>query len=387
LHYIITIEDVKKLIAEREHSNDKWNKDIMLDALHARPKSSSSSSASSSSGSTHFGFQQYHSYDEMRTFMHSLEKTYPNIVKVTTIGYSVQNRPIEMIKIGYPINSNSKKSIWIDAGIHAREWAAHSTAMFFINELVTKYDKDPQITQYVKNLTWYIAPVVNPDGYEYSRSSQDPETRLWRKNMSPNSDKCKWKGGCCKGVDLNRNFDFHWSESGSSSNPCEEDYQGPSAFSEPESRTVRDFVLGHKNELEAFITLHTYSQLWLHPFGHAKNSYPTDINDLRSVGAQATDALKKMYGTKYTVGSGADTLYLASGGSDDWAKAVAGIKYVYLIELRPSELVWDGFILPSSQIIPTGRETWEGVKIVVNKVLEKNGFRLDTAKSRALSTL
>lgn len=66
----------------------------------------------------------------------------------------------------------------------------------------------------------------------------------------------------------------------------------------------------------------------------------------------------------------------ASGGSDDWAKSKAGIKYVYLIELRPEEDVWDGFILDTNQLIPTGRETWEGVKVVVNAVLEKNNFRL-----------
>lgn len=47
----------------------------------------------------------------------------------------------------------------------------------FINQLVNKYDKDPLITQYVRNLTWYITPVVNPDGYEFSRSSQDPDVR------------------------------------------------------------------------------------------------------------------------------------------------------------------------------------------------------------------
>lgn len=54
----------------------------------------------------------------------------------------------------------------------------------FINQLVNKYDKDPLITQYVRNLTWYITPVVNPDGYEFSRSSQDPDvSSLWQKEF------------------------------------------------------------------------------------------------------------------------------------------------------------------------------------------------------------
>lgn len=42
-------------------------------------------------------------------------------------------------------------------------------------QLVTKYDSDPQIAQYVRNLTWYITPSANPDGYEYTRTSDDAE--------------------------------------------------------------------------------------------------------------------------------------------------------------------------------------------------------------------
>ena len=40
------------------------------------------------------------------------------------------------------------------------------------------------------------------------------------------------------GVDLNRNYDFAFGidEKGSSIDPCEEDYRGPYAFSEPATR-------------------------------------------------------------------------------------------------------------------------------------------------------
>lgn len=43
---------------------------------------------------------------------------------------------------------------------------------------MTKYEKDPQITQFVRNLTWYITPALNPDGYEYTRSSKEPEVKM-----------------------------------------------------------------------------------------------------------------------------------------------------------------------------------------------------------------
>ncbi|VDM22977.1 unnamed protein product [Wuchereria bancrofti] len=201
------------------------------------------------------------------------------------------------------------------------------------------------------------------------------QVRLWRKNRSPFvCEKDQWgRNRCCRGVDLNRNFDFHFKESGSSDDPCAEIYQGKAPFSEPETRAVRDAIMSnrYRGRIDAFITLHTYSQLWIHPYGHRKDTYPGDIQDLYKVGKNATDALSKLYGTKYIVGSGADTLYPASGGSEDWAKQTAGIKYVYLLELRPDEKNWDGFILDERQLIPTATETWAGIRVVADAVIER----------------
>ena len=56
----------------------------------------------------------------------------------------------------------------------------------------------------------------------------------------------------------------------------------------------------------------------------------------------------------------------ASGGSYDWAKGVAGIKYSYTIELRDRGNA--GFVLPSSQIVPTAEETWAGIKAAVEEM-------------------
>lgn len=76
----------------------------------------------------------------------------------------------------------------LDAGIHAREWAAIHTANFFINtvtkviqstvffQLIRGYGTDSKITSYLNSLTIYVLPVLNPDGYEYTRSNPtDPK--------------------------------------------------------------------------------------------------------------------------------------------------------------------------------------------------------------------
>jgi len=361
LDYIITIHDVQKLIEEREQ----------------RPRTDSSfdeKMRDDSSSTLFYDFSRYYPYEHMRLYMRDIEKKFPDIAKVYTIGFTVEGRPIEMIKIGSPLTKKGKKAIWIDAGIHAREWPSSTTAIYFMQQLVSKYEKDPLITQYVKELTWYIVPLLNPDGHEYSRSSADPEIRMWRKNRATNDIACRNRAKCCKGVDLNRNFDFHWGETGASTDPCEEVYQGSTPFSEPEARAVRDFITSHKNDIQAVITMHTYSQIWIHPYGHVRSAYPPDVQDLHDTGIKAADAIKKVYGTQYKVGSGADTLYPASGGSDDWSKSKAGIKYVYLLELRPEDNVVDGFIMDPRYLLPTGKETWEGVKVVVNSVLKKMGI-------------
>jgi len=49
----------------------------------------------------------------------------------------------------------------------------------------------------------------------------------------------------------------------------------------------------------------------------------------------------------------------AAGGSDDWAKAVAGVPLSYTIELPGGGS--DGFNPPATSIVKTGRETLVGV--------------------------
>ncbi|KAK7477534.1 hypothetical protein BaRGS_00031219 [Batillaria attramentaria] len=98
-------------------------------------------------------------------------------------------------------------------------------------------DNDDEVKDMLQMFDWFIAPIVNPDGYAYSRAK--PENRLWRKTRS---DK-HMNGTGCVGVDANRNFGFDWNpESGASSDPCSPVFAGPAPFSEPETRNIRDWL-------------------------------------------------------------------------------------------------------------------------------------------------
>uniref|UniRef100_A0A0K0DAU1 Peptidase_M14 domain-containing protein n=1 Tax=Angiostrongylus cantonensis TaxID=6313 RepID=A0A0K0DAU1_ANGCA len=234
-----------------------------------------------------YGFGEYHSYDHIVLWLEEIERFYPDKARVINIGTTEEGRSIKGIKIGTDVHQTDKRVVWIDGGIHAREWAAVHTVIYIIDRLIADYETDPLVRRAVDQLNFYLFPVLNPDGYEYSRSGITPVV----------------------GEDL-------------------------ATF-----RAVRDAMLSPelRGKVDAFLTLHTYSQMWIHPFSHQRKTVPEDISDIERVGRKALSALENLYGTKYQFGTGADILYPSSGGSDDWAKGKLGAKYVYLMELRPGQ--------------------------------------------------
>ncbi|MCL4134687.1 UNVERIFIED_CONTAM: hypothetical protein GTU68_013932, partial [Idotea baltica] len=157
--------------------------------------------------------------EQIEAFLKGIASANPDRVTTTDIGKSYEGRSIWMVTIKSG-TAPSERSVIVDAGIHAREWIAPAVALYFIDMLI----KQPEIAEGVE---FRIIPVVNPDGYVYSHTSN----RLWRKNRRITSNRR------CRGVDLNRNWSYRWGEGGSSSDECSEIYRGTSAFSEPETRT------------------------------------------------------------------------------------------------------------------------------------------------------
>jgi len=72
----------------------------------------------------------------------------------------------------------------------------------------------------------------------------------------------------------------------------------------------------------------------------------------------------ELNGLVFQVGTPPDILYVASGGSFDWAKEKNGMKYAYSPELRPATANQGGFDIPASNIIPSGREIFASVVAV-----------------------
>ncbi|XP_042887711.1 carboxypeptidase A1-like [Penaeus japonicus] len=239
-------------------------------------------------------------------------------------------------------------------GLHAREWISPAVALQLIATLAERCS----VTQ---ALDVYVVPMANPDGYVYSWQSN----RLWRKNRRPIS------GGGCDGVDLNRNWDYKFGV-GASSNPCNEVYKGPSPFSEPETRALRDAMtaVASGGNLELVLALHSYGQVLMYPWGWTAQDAP-DTPLMKRVGETFASNAKKDHGTVYEVVNSASGFYYASGATDDWAKGALGTRYVYTLELRDGGDF--GFYLPANQILPTAREVWEGLRFVFLALTPEKG--------------
>ena len=176
--------------------------------------------------------------------------------------------------------------------------------------------------------------MVNPDGVEYD--IEGGKYHMHRKNMAKNADGST-------GVDLNRNYGWGWGGGGASPNPDDDTYRGPAAFSEPESKAVRDFVNARPN-LKVLLSYHTFSELILYPWGGSNDQIPD---------APARTAFQTMAGemakmTGYTPEQSSD-LYIATGDTCDWAWGEKGI-FAFTFELTPKSM-WDGGFYPGAGVV------------------------------------
>ncbi|KAE9415238.1 hypothetical protein Angca_005059, partial [Angiostrongylus cantonensis] len=195
-------------------------------------------------------------------------------------------------------------------------------------KLVSEYGKDPTITSSLNRFDWYIIPQVNPDGYEYSRISD----RLWRKTRSRNITINKW----CVGADANRNW----------------------------GHRLRDLVTWQIPNLVIYISLHSYGQLLLSPWGYTQarpDNYADQVAFLKHscrAARIAVEAMRNATGAIYNYGTIAELMCHitdpASGTSIDYMQD-RGVPYIFGVELRPLD-AYDtyAFSLPPRFIRPTG---------------------------------
>jgi len=263
----------------------------------------------------------YHNYQEMYDRLKALEIANPDIASLFSIGRTSEGREIWTLRVNSSAKGtrpSSKPGAVFQGAHHAREHLSVEVPLLFAVWLL-EHRNDAEVKKFIDTLDIYIQPMINPDGAEYDIT--DGKYKWWRKTRSP-------QGGGNFGADLNRNYDSWWCQAGASNSPWADTYCGPSAFSEPESRAVRDFVKARPN-LKTMISYHTYAELILYPWGGKYEDLP-DQNDLK-VFKTLAEGMARLTG--YTAQKSSD-LYAATGDSCDWAYAEAGI-FAFTFELTP----------------------------------------------------
>ena len=236
-------------------------------------------------------WKSYWTYEQINTWMDSLVALRPGVVTHINIGKSYEQRDIRGIKVN--IGGGEKKSVVFEGTIHAREWISTATTTWMINELLTT--TDPEIQELAKRYEWVVLPLTNPDGYHYTWTKD----RVWRKTRQPSNL-------ICFGADPNRNWDNHFNEAGSSTNPCNDLYAGSAPFSEPETKHLSEY-LKTVPRLAAYFSFHAYGQMMMLPYGWTKDLLD-NYQELYEIGAKGVAALTSKYGKKYKLGSIANVI-------------------------------------------------------------------------------
>jgi murein tripeptide amidase MpaA len=297
-----------------------------------------------------FAFDYFPPYPDVVQWLQDLQNTYPNWASRVDIGASYEGRRIYALHVSNA--AATAPAIFIHCTIHAREWITTTTCAYIIQQLLTK---DTNFLQY---FNWVFIPVLNVDGYTYTHSSSS--NRLWRKNRQPNT------GSTCVGTDLNRNYGTGWGGPGADTNPCGETYRGTAGFSGTELRVERVYFNTWDN-VAAFVDIHAYGGMWMSPWGYTY-SYPptTDWNRMNAIMVQSVNAVRSVNGRSYSYGSVANTIYQASGGSNDWSYGEGGVIPSYAIECSGTS-----FTAPVSQIVPVGSEIYAGIIAMARMIQQK----------------
>jgi hypothetical protein len=298
-------------------------------------------------------FACYRTVEETYTDLAQLAQAAPNLAQWVDIGDTwlkvqtsgAEGHDLQVLLLTNRSVPGPKPRVFVMAAIHARELTTAEVATRFAEQLVEQYDVDPDITGLLDYNEVHILAQSNPDGRkraeaDASGSISNPNL-LWRKNV--NNSQCI--DNRRYGVDLNRNGSFRWGAcegfACSSGNACDLTYRGAGPASEPETQAIEAFIRNLYPDVRGtgdddaapvdtqgvMVSLHSYSELILFPWGWRASHAPNDVG-LRTLGR------KFGYFTGYeTCQAGEDNcIYMTDGSTDDFAYGELGVP-AYTFEL------------------------------------------------------
>jgi len=248
--------------------------------------------------------------------------------------------------------SAPKPRFFVMGQLHAREITTGDVAYRWIDHLTQGYGTDAEVTALLDSTEVWVVPIANPDGVNIVQQGGN-SPRYQRKNANTtNGASCSGTSASHVGVDLNRNTDSHWGGEGTSSNPCDQTYKGPSANSEVETRALQALWRNlYKDRRGTGVTdaapadttglvvsMHSYSNLVLFPWGWTTQYKTGNDAPLREM---AREMARLAGGWQY--GQPGEVLYNAAGATDDWVYDDLGVAS-YVWEIGPGSGACSGFL-------------------------------------------
>ncbi|MDP2914151.1 MAG: M14 family metallopeptidase [Candidatus Aminicenantes bacterium] len=111
-------------------------------------------------------FDRYYTLNQVYEAMTALNKAYPELTKLETVGKSDEGRPIMAMTLNNPKTGPSldKPGIYVDGNMHGNEIQGGEICLYLLDYLLGNYGKNPEIGQLLDKTCFYVVPVVNADG-------------------------------------------------------------------------------------------------------------------------------------------------------------------------------------------------------------------------------
>lgn len=314
-------------------------------------------------------FKLYRPLASIDAWLEMVRQTYPELIQIEELGHTYEGRPYNVVHLADHSSPShtDKKTIVITGGVHAREWISVSTVLYSLYEMLQAYEANPDMQQEWAELDFMFIPVQNPDGYEYTWTTD----RLWRKNRQPTSD----GANACVGIDIDHSYDYHWTKSVDSA--CGEDYAGEFPFEAYELKIWSDYLNSTTDihDVWGYIDLHSYSQEILYPYAYTCQADPRDEENLIELAYGISKAIRMTSHKFYSVlpacvDKDADMIPdLGAGTALDY---MYHHKAYWAFQMKLRDSGSHGFLLPGKYIQPVGEEIAAGLKYFVLFILSSD---------------
>ncbi len=265
---------------------------------------------------------EYMTSQEVTEALTKFAADYPTLTMLMSIGKTNDGKDIWAMKISdNPTErENDEPVILFNAMHHAREVMTTEVAIDTIEYLLTRYEVDFAVADWVNNTEIWVVPMLNVDGNDKVWNSDT----MWRKNT---------RGGY--GVDINRNYPYAWNScNGSSGSRNSDTYRGDGPGSEPETQALMNLVAAIQPVFN--ISYHSYSELVIYPYG-CRGQRAGNREIVEGIGHEIANLLPSDSNSsrKYAAGTAWELLYSVDGGDIDWMHNAHQV-IPYVIELNAS---------------------------------------------------